>query len=96
MKRSNSYLYVFINSDGGGLLGPDGLTFYRLGAAGAGCVGMTGADGPMASPEQLRTPAEPGYGLYLPWKEVYSRSVPAFLLILCLVSPPEYLNSSYY
>lgn len=73
MKRSNSYLHVFINSDGGGLLGPDALPFYRLGAAGEGCAGNTGAHGLMASPEQLCTPSEPGCGLYLLWEEVSSQ-----------------------
>lgn len=73
MKRSNSYLHVFINRDGGGLLSPDAFPLYQLGAAGESCAGITGAHGLMASPEQLRTPAELGCGLYLLWEEVSSQ-----------------------
>ena len=78
------------------MLDPDALPFYRRAAACAGCAGITGAYGPTAFPQQLRTPAEPGYGLYLPREEVFSRSIPTVLLILCPISLAKYLNSSDY
>lgn len=77
------------------MLGSDALPFYRCAATCAGCR-ITGARGPTAFPEQLRTPAELGCGLYMPREQVFFRRIPAVLLILCPVALAKYLSPSDY